>query len=151
MAQAAIEAMKTKKIQGRILGVNLADDKNKKSKPKREPEVKFYVGNLPFSITEEQISAAFKEHAEVTHINVVTSPDGKPKGFAFVSTKTGTNADEVVGALNGIEIDGRKIRVDVAGQSGKKSKKSSRELRAMREEEQDSSKKRHRPRKEKKD
>ena len=151
MAQAAVEAMKTKKIQGRILGVNLADDKSKKSKPKRDPEVKFYVGNLPFSITKEQIDAAFKEHAEVTHINIVTSPDGKPKGFAFVSTASKTDAKEIVGALNGTEIDGRKIRVDVAGQSGKKSQKSSRERRAIREEEQDSSKKRHRPRKEMKD
>jgi len=151
MAQAAIQAMKTKKVQGRILGVNLADDKSKKDKPKSIPEVKFYVGNLPFSITEEQIRSLFKDKAEITHINIVTGPDNKPKGFAFVSTTSETNADELVGQITNTEIDGRKIRIDVAGQTGKKSNKSSRELRAMLEEEQDGKKKRHRPRKEKKD
>jgi len=80
---------------------------------------------------------------------------GKPKGFAFIWIAEGDKGEEIVAKMNGSELMGRKIKVDIA-QGGKKSDskntggkdkpaKTSRELQAMREEEQDAKKPRRRP------
>ena len=147
MANAAIEAMATKKVKGKKLGVKLADDGKKRGKQKPEPQVKFYVGNLPFSIDEETLTTLFKDHADVKRVDIATNGDGTSKGFAFISTNKDTDSAKVIEALNGTEVGGRTIRVDLAGQSKGKSKKSSREMRALREEEQDSKKKKPRRKK----
>jgi RNA recognition motif-containing protein len=90
---------------------------------------------------------------------IATSSDGKPKGFAFAFIKEMDKGDEIVSKLNGSELLGRKIKVDVS-QGGKKAGnapggkggnqstggKSSRELQALREEEEDSNKRRNRRR-----
>ena len=147
MANAAIEAMATKKVKGKKLGVKLADDGKKRGKQKPEPQVKFYVGNLPFSIDEETLTTLFKDHADVKRVDIATNGDGTSKGFAFISTNKDTDSAKVIEALNGTEVGGRTIRVDLAGQSKGKSKKSSREMRALREEGQDSKKKKPRRKK----
>jgi RNA recognition motif-containing protein len=80
---------------------------------------------------------------------------GKPKGFAFIWIAEGDKGEAIVAKMNGSELMGRKIKVDLA-QGGKKSSpaasggdgkpaKSNRELQAMREEDQDSKKPRSRP------
>ena len=101
--------------------------------------------------------------ATVNDLVIATSGDGKPKGFAFAFVKEMDKGDEIVSKLNGSELLGRRIKVDVS-QGGKKSPprggkkegddksdgKSNRELQALREEEEDSNK-RSRRRQEKKD
>ena len=64
-------------------------------------------------------------------VNIITDNNGRPKGFAFVTVKEKDKGDEIIKALNGTEVLGRKIRVDVSqkkagGQSNSKPKKSSR-------------------------
>jgi RNA recognition motif-containing protein len=98
----------------------------------------------------------FKGVATITGLNIITDNAGKPKGFAFAFVKEKDKAEEIVKSVNGSELLGRKIRVDVAQQkkrsnnnnnsSGGKPEKSSREMRAMREEEEDSKKRKRRPR-----
>ncbi len=76
---------------------------------------KLYVGNLPFSITEDELRQAFEKHGGVSSVNVIMDRDtGRPRGFAFVEMAEQSAADNAVSALNGVEMGGRTLRVDVA-------------------------------------
>ena len=98
----------------------------------------------------------------VNELIIATSGDGKPKGFAFAFIKEVDKGEEIVAKLNGSELLGRRIKVDISQAKGKGGNnrggrsssgiggKSSRELQALREEEEDA-KKRPRRRREKKD
>ncbi len=165
-ADAAAAKLNGHKINGRKIGVRDADSDDKKGKKekRKDPEgLKLYIGNLPFKATEENIKAMFNGIATVNDLVIATSGDGKPKGFAFAFVKEMDKGDEIVSKLNGSELLGRRIKVDVSqggkkgGDSDKKPQasnnsdgKSNRELQALREEEEDS-KKRSRRRQEKKD
>ena len=75
---------------------------------------KIYVGNLPYSATEDQLRALFTEHGPVESINVITDREtGRIRGFGFVEMPT-ENADAAIKALNGHSLDGRSLRVDEA-------------------------------------
>ena len=157
-ATAAISALNSHKIGGRRIAVKDADDDSKKGNNKRkDPEgTKVYVGNLPFKATEEAIKKHFEGTATINGMALATDKNtGKPKGFAFIWIAEGDKGEAIVAKMNGSELMGRKIKVDLA-QGGKKSSpaakggdgkpaKSNRELQAMREEEQDSNKPRRRP------
>jgi cold-inducible RNA-binding protein len=74
---------------------------------------KIYVGNMPFSCTEDAIRDLFSQHGTVTSVNVITDRDtGRPRGFAFV--EMGDGADQAINALNNHEIDGRNLNVNEA-------------------------------------
>ena len=153
-AEAAASELDGHKINGRRIGVRDADSDNKKGKnnKRKDPEgTKLYIGNLPFKATEEELKKVFDKVATITDLNIITDNAGKPKGFAFAFIKEKENIDGIIKSLNGSELLGRKIRVDLAQQKkknndGKKPQKSSRELRAIREEEEDSKKRNRRPR-----
>jgi cold-inducible RNA-binding protein len=75
---------------------------------------KIYVGNLPYTTTEDDLSNEFSSAGEVERVQLITDREtGRSKGFAFVSF---TSADAVEAALekNGQEIQGRSIRVNKA-------------------------------------
>jgi RNA recognition motif-containing protein len=75
---------------------------------------KIYVGNLPFTTTEEEIKSLFAEHGEVGSISLVTDREtGRPRGFAFVEMAPDA-ADEAIKALDGKDLSGRSLRVNVA-------------------------------------
>lgn len=74
---------------------------------------KIYVGNMPFSMTEESLRTLFSEHGEVDSVAVITDRDtGRPRGFGFV--EMGTGAQEAIRALNNHEIEGRALKVNEA-------------------------------------
>lgn len=76
---------------------------------------KLYVGNLSYSTTEASVRAAFEPHGEVTSVNLITDRDsGRPKGFGFVEMGTPEAAQAAKEALDGTELDGRTLKVDVA-------------------------------------
>jgi RNA recognition motif-containing protein len=76
---------------------------------------KLYVGNLPFSITEDELRQAFEKHGGVASVNVIMDRDtGRPRGFAFVEMAEQSAADNAISALNGAEMGGRTLRVDAA-------------------------------------
>ncbi|MBT5392085.1 MAG: exosome complex RNA-binding protein Csl4 [Euryarchaeota archaeon] len=165
-ADAAIAKLNGHKINGRKIGVRDADSDDKKGKreKRKDPEgLKLYIGNLPFKATEDNIKAMFDGIATVNGLVIATSGDGKPKGFAFAFIKEMDKGDEIVSKLNGSELLGRRIKVDISqggkkggnnrgkrGGDGNADGKSSRELQALREEEEDA-KKRPRRRRDKKD
>ena len=74
---------------------------------------KLYVGNMPFSMTEESLRTMFAEHGDVDSVAVITDRDtGRPRGFAFV--EMGSGAQEAIQALNNHEVDGRALKVNEA-------------------------------------
>ena len=76
---------------------------------------KLYVGNLPFSCTEDDIRAAFEAHGAVASVNVITDREtGRPRGFAFVEMEEASSAEDAVRALDGTDFGGRNIRVNEA-------------------------------------
>ena len=73
---------------------------------------KLYVGNLPFTATEEGVRALFSAHGTVEKVSLITDRDtGRPRGFGFVEM---SNADAAIQALNGKEFEGRALRVSEA-------------------------------------
>ncbi len=76
---------------------------------------KIYVGNLPFSSTQEDLESLFGRHGTVQSVNVITDREtGRPRGFAFVEMESASDADEAIRALDGSNLDGRDIRVNEA-------------------------------------
>ena len=74
---------------------------------------KIYVGNMPFSMTEENLQTLFAEHGTVDSVAVITDRDtGRPRGFGFVEMSSG--AREAISALNNREVDGRALKVNEA-------------------------------------
>ncbi len=81
----------------------------------RELAKKLYVGNLPFSITEDELRAAFESHGSVESVNVIMDRDtGRPRGFAFVEMADASAADAAMQALDGSDMGGRSLRVNEA-------------------------------------
>ncbi len=70
-----------------------------------------YVGNLPWSIDDQQLEDLFKEHGEVTSARVITDRFTKrSRGFGFVEMENG--AEDAIQALNDSEVEGRKLVVN---------------------------------------
>ena len=73
-----------------------------------------YVGNLPYSATEEELQTAFSAHGTVHSVKLITDREtGKPRGFAFVEMDP-QDADGAVEAMNGFQMGGRPLRVNLA-------------------------------------
>ena len=76
---------------------------------------KLYVGNLSYDTSEASIRTAFEAHGEVASVNLITDRDsGRPKGFGFVEMGSADEAQAAKGALDGSQMDGRSLKVDVA-------------------------------------
>ncbi len=75
---------------------------------------KIYVGNLPFSATEDDVRALFSAHGEVQSVALPNDRDtGRPRGFGFVEMSA-SDASRAIGALNGHSMGGRSLRVNEA-------------------------------------
>lgn len=74
-----------------------------------------FVGNLPFSTTEDALRTHFAQFGEVRQVRIMTDRDtGKPRGFAFVEMTNDEEAQRAVVALNGKEFEGRTLTVNEA-------------------------------------
>ena len=75
---------------------------------------KLYVGNLPFSATEESVRALFAEHGSVESLSLVNDRDtGRPRGFGFIEMSS-SDASRAAEALDGKDFGGRALRVNEA-------------------------------------
>src|SRR6187399_2087013 len=80
---------------------------------------KLFVGNLSFDITENDLQDAFAAHGTVSEANLMMDrATGRPRGFAFVTMSTPEEAQRAIDALNGKELDGRDLTVNVARPGG---------------------------------
>lgn len=76
---------------------------------------KLYVGNLPYSTTDQSLAEAFSECGTVETAKVIMDRDsGRSKGFAFVEMSSSAEAAEAINKLNGAQFDGRAINVSEA-------------------------------------
>ena len=83
---------------------------------------KLYVGNLPFSASEQSLEAAFSAHGKVESVKLIADRDtGQSRGFGFIEMSSDAEAHAAISALNGTEIDGRQITVNEARPQAKKS------------------------------
>jgi RNA recognition motif-containing protein len=75
---------------------------------------KLYVGNLPFSATDDTVRQLFSKHGTVEKVSMIMDRDtGRPRGFAFVEMSN-SDASRAMQALNGTELDGRALKVNEA-------------------------------------
>lgn len=76
-----------------------------------------YVGNLPFSAKKEEIEDLFRPYGHVKNVRLVTGANRRPKGYGFVKMDAG-GAQEAL-KLNGIDMGGRKLRINLAKEKDK--------------------------------
>ncbi|WP_409478535.1 RNA recognition motif domain-containing protein [Pseudobdellovibrio sp. HCB154] len=73
---------------------------------------KLYIGNLPYSATEQSLSEKFSECGTVSSAKVIMDRDsGRSKGFAFVEMSSAAEALNSISRFNGTDLDGRAISV----------------------------------------
>ena len=74
-----------------------------------------YVGNLSYSVTDQQLLETFSAHGAVESARVITDKySGNSRGFGFVEMSTQEEAAKAIEVLNGSEIDGRALNVNMA-------------------------------------
>lgn len=80
-----------------------------------------YVGNLPYTTSEEAVRSLFEQFGEVASVRIINDAmTGKSKGFCFVDMPDETNANAAIEALHGSELDGRNIVVNKAREREKR-------------------------------
>jgi len=76
---------------------------------------KIYVGGLPFSTSESQLTDLFAKYGTVTSAKVITDKfTGQSRGFAFVEMSTSEEAQKAISGLNGTNLDSRTLTVNEA-------------------------------------
>lgn len=76
---------------------------------------KVYVGNMNYATTEQSLHDLFSQYGQVQSCRMVNDRDtGRFKGFAFVEMSTDEEAQAAIAAVNGLELDGRALRVNEA-------------------------------------
>ena len=77
--------------------------------------MKLYVGNLAFSMTEDDLLDAFTEFGEVSSVTIIMDrKTNRSKGFGFVEMSDDSEAQEAIDALDGTDIKGRNVKVNEA-------------------------------------
>lgn len=74
-----------------------------------------YVGNLPFSATEDEVQGLFATFGEVSRVHLVNDREtGRPRGFGFVEMSDDDSALKAIESLDQSELDGRTLRINEA-------------------------------------
>ncbi|MBN1920833.1 MAG: RNA-binding protein [Anaerolineae bacterium] len=78
-------------------------------------ESKLYVGNLPYSTTEEDLRELFSQAGAVTSVALIKDRDsGRSKGFGFVEMESAADAQAAIAKFNNYEYQGRNLTVNIA-------------------------------------
>lgn len=81
--------------------------------------MKIYVGNLAYSVTEEDLRETFAEFGDVESAEIIKDRfSGQSKGFGFVEMPDNSGADAAIKALNGKALKGRNVKVNQAQPKG---------------------------------
>ncbi|KAG2263253.1 hypothetical protein Bca4012_015130 [Brassica carinata] len=117
-AETAVEKFNRYDLNGRLLTVNKAAPRG--SRPERQPRVyepafRVYVGNLPWDVDNGRLEQVFSEHGKVVEARVIFDREtGRSRGFGFVTMSSETELNDAIAALDGQNMEGRAIRVNVA-------------------------------------
>ena len=80
-----------------------------------------YVGQLPYSVTEEELREMFLQYGEVSSLNLIMDRySGQSKGFGFIEMPNNAEADQAIKGLNKSMMKGREIKVNQAEERRKK-------------------------------
>ncbi len=75
---------------------------------------KLFIGNLPFSATEQSVRALFEPHGTIDSLALINDRDtGRPRGFGFIEMPS-ADASKAMQALNGKDFEGRALKVNEA-------------------------------------
>ncbi|KAL5748227.1 hypothetical protein ACOSQ2_025524 [Xanthoceras sorbifolium] len=124
-AEKAVDMFNGYDIDGRLLTVNKAAPRG--SEPERpprayDPAFRVYVGNLPWEVDNARLEQVFSEHGKVVSARVVFDREtGRSRGFGFVTMSSETELNDAIAALDGQNLDGRAIRVNVAEERPRRS------------------------------
>jgi RNA recognition motif-containing protein len=81
-----------------------------------------YVGQLPFSMSEDELREMFVEYGEISSLNLIKDKfSGQSKGFGFIDMPNNSEADKAIKGLNKSMLNGREIKVNQAEERRKKS------------------------------
>jgi len=82
-----------------------------------------YVGQLPYSVTEEELRKMFLQYGEISSLNLIMDKySGQSKGFGFVEMPNNSEADQAIKGLNKSMVKGREIKVNQAEERRNKKK-----------------------------
>jgi len=74
-----------------------------------------YVGNLPYTMTDDELRASFAEFGEIASAKIIMDRySGRSKGFGFVEMDNDSEAEEAIKSLDNSEVQGRNLRVNQA-------------------------------------
>ena len=74
-----------------------------------------YIGNLPYSISEDDLRELFAAHGEVASANIIIDRDsGRSKGFGFIEMPDKAQGESAINAINETDVQGRNVRVNEA-------------------------------------
>lgn len=77
--------------------------------------MRIYVGNMPFSMTDEQLRELFEPYGKVENVDVITDREtGRPRGFAFVEMPEELDAKKAIENLHELNSEGRNLNVNIA-------------------------------------
>ncbi len=80
-----------------------------------------YIGQLPYSVTEEELKEMFLHYGEVASLNLIMDNyTGQSKGFGFIDMPNNSEADQAIKGLNKSMLKGREIKVNQAEERRKK-------------------------------
>ena len=80
---------------------------------------RLFVGGLPWAVDDNGLQDAFASFGEITDCKVITDRDtGRSRGFGFVTFSSSDDARSALNAMNGAELDGRTLNVDIAQDRG---------------------------------
>lgn len=112
---AVIENLDGSDYLGRTLRVNFSDKPRPREPLYPETEYKLFVGNLSWSVTTESLTQAFQEYGNIVGARVLYDGEtGRSRGYGFVSYSTKPEMEAALQSLNGVELEGRAIRVSLA-------------------------------------
>ena len=82
-----------------------------------------YVGQLPYSVTEEELREMFLQYGEVSSLNLIMDRySGQSKGFGFIEMPNNSEADQAIKGLNKSMLKGREIKVNQSDERRNKKK-----------------------------
>jgi len=81
------------------------------------PSNTLFIANLPFGVTPDTVTPYFSDYGNINGIRLPTDPEtGAPKGFGYIEFSSIEEAQGALDAMNGVDIEGRNVRLDFAGQ-----------------------------------
>ncbi|KAI9078821.1 hypothetical protein K1719_039279 [Acacia pycnantha] len=115
-----IENLDGREYLGRTLRVNFSDKPKPKEPLYPETEYKLFIGNLAWSVTSESLTEAFQEYGNLVGARVLYDGEtGRSRGYGFVCYPTKSEMETALSSMNGVELEGRAMRVCLA--EGKRS------------------------------